>query len=174
MLGRFRLIAMGLACTACVPAEQGVSQGPANEAVIVLSEGDCGAPDVCPVYDLTLHPSGGFALNGRKHVKTTGLSEGGLGEQAWKDAEKVLEDAKFWTLPPRQTHETLTCHGETPLVQVTWRTASGKEKTLKYEAGCGVDATRDLVMKLRGALHFSELVYTDKKFDFDGRPRQQF
>ena len=152
---------------ACSSGEQGVIQAQAKDPVIALSEGACfGA---CPIYDLTLHPDGTYALNGVRFVKATGVSEGDIGKAAWTEAEKALSAANFWTLPPEQTMRTLqNCHTDAPTVKITWRTPAGKEKTLIYYAGCGVRDMENLVRSLRAALHFQELVWTDARFDRNG------
>ena len=80
-----------------------------------------------------------------------------------------VKDAGFWGLEPKQTPETLsTCVTDAPTAKITWRTEKGKEKTLEYNAGCGVQAMQELVGHLREALHFNDLVWTDEKFDPSG------
>jgi hypothetical protein len=171
MSGPRRIIAATALCASlfagCAKSEQGVVQGAANEAVISLSEGPC-PHNTCPVYDMTLHPAGAYALNSVRYVKTTGLSEGDLGPDAFPAAEHVLEEAGFWTMQPVQTPQTLqTCHPDGPTVQVLWRTAAGKEKTLVFNGGCDVQETRDMIARLRDALHFTDLVWTSERFEFD-------
>jgi hypothetical protein len=153
--------------TACSGGEQGVTQAQTGDPVIVLSEGAC--LGTCPIYDMTLHPGGEYVLNGDRFVKTTGVSEGDLGKPTWTKAVGILEDAGFWTLKPMQTASTMpNCHTDAPTAKVTWRTEEGKEKTVVYNAGCGVDKMQELIRSLRGALHFQDLVWTDEKFDPSG------
>jgi hypothetical protein len=152
---------------ACSGQEVGVTQGHNDEPVIVLSEGAC-PHDTCPVYDMTLHGDGSYILNGVRYVKTVGVTDGNLGAEAWTGAEKVLEDAQFWGMAARETADKLpNCQPDAPTVQVTWRTDKGKEKTLVYNAGCGVPATRDMISRLRTALQFEKLVWTNEKFPYD-------
>ena len=152
---------------ACSGQEVGVTQAHKGEPVIVLSEGPC-PHDTCPVYDMTLHGDGSYILNGVRYVKTEGVVEGNLGGETWTAAEKVLEDARFWSLPTPETAARLpNCQPDAPTVQVTWRTDAGKEKTLVYDAGCGVSETRGMISRLRAALQFETLVWTRKKFHFD-------
>jgi hypothetical protein len=154
--------------TACSQGEQGVSQAQTGDPVIVLSEGAC--LGTCPIYDMTLHPGGEYVLNGQRFVKATGVSEGDLGKPAWTKAVGILEDAGFWMLQPDQTMSTIRdCHTDAPTAKVTWRTEEGKEKTVTYNAGCGVEEMQNLIRSLRGALHFKDLVWTDEKFDPSGR-----
>lgn len=156
---------------ACGEREVGVSNGPAGEPMISLSEGAC-EHNTCPVYDMTLRGDGGYTLNGVKFVKTTGVTEGDLTEQVFHGAEKVLQDAGFWTMKRAQTDETLSnCESGAPTVLVTWRTAEGKQKTVTYDAGCGVRKTTDMIRALRVALKFDDLVWTDKEFDFPNLPK---
>lgn len=170
-MGPARLaVSLGLlALAACGgPDEQGVTQGRVDDPVIVLSEGPCPA-DACPVYDMTLHPGGKYTLNGVKYVRAVGVTSGNIGPAAWTTAEALLEDAKFWSMPKDQTSASISgCHAETPVVQITWRMEDGKQKTLAYEAGCGVQATTLLISQLRDALQFQDLVWTDERFDFEG------
>lgn len=160
-------LAAGLAAAACSPAEQGVTQAQTGEPVVVLSEGAC--EQTCPVYDMTLHPDGTYLLNGVKFVKTMGVSDGQLGTDAWKTAETALTEANFWTLPTNQTsNASENCHSGAPTVNVTWRTDSGKQKTITYTAGCGGQEMRTLVVALREAMSFDRLVWTDARFAPDG------
>ena len=153
--------------TACSSGEKGVISGQEGDAVISLSEGPCLGS--CPVYDMTLHPDGAYLLNSVRFVKGSSVSDGKLSPDDWAAAEKVLNDAGFWGLEPKQTPETLsTCVTDAPTAKVTWRTGKGKEKTLEYNAGCGVQAMQELVGHLREALHFNDLVWTDEKFDPSG------
>ncbi len=165
---RFALAAVfATAAASCSASEQGVTQAQTGEPVIVLSEGECA--QTCPVYDMNLYPSGAYRLNGVKFVKTPGVSEGRLGKKAWDEAEKVLNDASFWTLPPDQTIKmSENCQSGAPTVNITWRTEAGKRKTVTYTAGCGGVETRDLVIKLREAMAFGDLVWTEDRFSPDG------
>lgn len=164
--GPFIVLALASILVACSGgAEQGVVAGPKGSAAITLSEGPCAT--TCPVYDMTLHADGAYQLNGVAFVKETGLSEGNLGVEAFALASKALEDSDFWRAPPVQTAKTTAnCHPDAPTAQVTWRTEEGKEKTLIFNAGCEVDKSRQMIIGLRKALHFDDLVWTDKKFDF--------
>ena len=162
----FAALAAAIA-TACSSGEKGVITGQTGDPVIVLSEGPCPGP--CPVYDMTLHPDGAYLLNSVRFVKGTGVSDGKLSPGAWKSAEKILTDAGFWGLEPKETPETLSnCQPEAPTAKITWRTDEGTEKTLEYNAGCGVQPMQELVGKLREALNFNDLVWTDEKFDPSG------
>ena len=159
----FTALAAAIA-TACSSGEQGVVTAQKDDAVIVLSEGACLGP--CPVYDMTLHPDGAYVLNGVRFVKDAGVTEGKFAPDTFDDAEKILSDAGFWSLKPKQTMETLpNCHNDAPTAKVTWRTAEGKEKTVEYNAGCGIQEMQQLVANLRETLHFHDLVWTDAKFD---------
>jgi hypothetical protein len=151
--------------TACSPSEKGVAQGRTDDPVISLSEGSC--VGTCPVYDITLHPNGKYLLNGERYVKTPGVTDGVLAGKAWTSAERVLKDADFWKLEPLQTAANLSnCQPDAPTVKVTWRTSEGKQKTVTYDAGCGVQKMQDLVSNLRETMDFDSLVWTDKKFDY--------
>ncbi len=159
--------AMATAIAACSPAEKGVVQGRPGDPVIVLSEGACFG--TCPIYDMTLRPSGAYTLNAQRFVKEEGVSEGQLDPSAWTAAVAALEKADFWTAEPVQTLETMsTCHTDAPTVIVTWRTEEAKEKTLTYNAGCGVRAMQTLISELRAAMNFDGLVWTDARFDPSG------
>lgn len=152
---------------ACSGGEQGVMQMQAGDAAISLEEGPC--LGTCPVYGMTLHPNGAYILNGERFVNTSGVSEGRLGKKAWTQAETILTDANFWSLKAVQTMETMEgCHTDAPTVKVMWRTVEGKEKTVTYNAGCGVHEMQDLVSKLREAMGFGDLVWTDDQFRPDG------
>jgi Domain of unknown function (DUF6438) len=158
---------LAVALAACSGGEQGVTSGSAGNPVIVLSEGECDV--TCPVYDMTLHPDGTYLLNGVRFVKTAGVSEGALGSEAWTAAEQALEASGFWHLPPDQTSsDQPTCQPGTPTATITWRTAEGRQKTLKYRPGCGGSEGRALIPALRTALHFDDLVWTDARFAPDG------
>ncbi len=160
--------AVSAAAVACSPAEQGVSQAQTGDAVVVLSEGEC--EQTCPVYDMTLHPDGSYALNGVKFVKSTGVSEGNLGADAFKAAETALTEAGFWALPPNQTSAVSeNCHSGAPTVNVTWRNDAGKQKSVAYTAGCGGPEMKNVVIALREAMSFNALVWTDERFAPDGR-----
>ena len=102
-------------------------------------------------------------------MKTSGVSDGDIGESAWTAAEKTLTEAGFWTLEPEQTMETLpNCQEGAPTAKITWRTQEGREKTVTYYAGCGVRKMEDLVRSLRMALDFDYLVWTEDRFDPSG------
>ncbi len=149
---------------ACSSGEQGVVQAQPDDAVVSLSEGPCVGP--CPVYDLTLRPNGAYLLNSVRFVKGKGVSQGNLGRGAFAQAERVLADAGFWTLKPEQTPETMpNCQDDAPTATITWRTSAGKEKTVTYDAGCGVAKMQQLVAGLREVLAFDRLVWTDDRFD---------
>ncbi len=163
---------VGLAMlSACSPKETGVVQGNAGDPVIVLSEGACFG--TCPIYDMTLRSNGTYTLFGERFVKETGLQEGALGVEAWEEAVAALEAADFWSAEPMQTPARLqNCHTDAPTARITWRTDDGREKTLTYDAGCGVRKTQNMVIALREALHFEDLIWTDRQFPFDpGPPR---
>jgi hypothetical protein len=165
LAGLAALAAAGCLAAGCTPAERGVVQGRTGAAVISLSEGPC--EDACPVYDMTLRPDGSYTLHGEAFVRTTGIAEGALGPEAWTAAEEALEDADFWRAEPDQTSRRLpNCMPGAPTVRITWRTAEGKEKTLTYDAGCGVERTRSLIAGLRAALAFDDLVWTDERFRY--------
>ncbi|MBI1340951.1 hypothetical protein GC169_12190 [bacterium] len=157
---------VALACTiatACSQGEQGVVAGPEGNPVISLSEGAC--MGTCPVYDMTLRPDGAFILHGQRFVRSTGVSEGALGPDAWSEAEAVLVRADFWKMRKTQTPETLpNCVTDAPTALITWRTPEGKEKTVTYDAGCDMPKTRQMVADLRRALGFDTLVWTDERF----------
>lgn len=165
------LVAAASTLAACGKPDQGVVQGETGNPVIVLSEGACFG--TCPIYDMTLRPDGSFTLYGERFVKETGVQEGTLGPEAWEEAVDVLEASDFWSVEATQTPETLqNCHTDAPTARVTWRTEDGQEKTLTYDAGCGVRKTQNLIAALREALHFDDLVWTDREFPFDpGPPR---
>lgn len=153
---------------ACSQGEQGVIQAQTGDAVIVLSEGEC--PTTCPVYDMTLHPDGAYVLNGERFVRTSGVSDGNIGKGAWSEAEKLLKEAGFWTLQAEQTRKTMSsCQPDAPTAKITWRTEEGKEKTVTYNAGCGVEKMQSLIRSLRGALKFDDLVWSNDRFDPSGR-----
>ncbi|HEX5008229.1 MAG TPA: DUF6438 domain-containing protein [Hyphomonadaceae bacterium] len=153
--------------TACSPSEEGVIQAQIDDPVIALSEGPC--PITCPVYDMTLHPNGGYVLNSVKFVRGEGVSEGNIGRAAWTEAEQALNDAGFWTLKPEQTIETMPhCQPDAPTAKITWRTSDGKEKTVTYDAGCGVQKMQQLVGALRNAMKFDRLVWSNDRFDPSG------
>lgn len=161
------IVAIAAAAASCSGGDVGVTQAQTGNSVIVLSEGDC--DQTCPVYDMTLHPDGSYVLNGVKFVKTPGVSEGKLGPDAWKKAEEALTEASFWSQPTDQTSMVSeNCHAGTPTVQVTWRTAEGKQKTISYTAGCGVAEMRQAIVGLREAMGFGDLVWTDDRFAPDG------
>jgi hypothetical protein len=158
---------MAFALAACSPSEVGIETVHTGDPVIVLSEGEC--DQTCPVYDMTLKPDGSYLLNGVRFVKTDGVSDGGLGTDAWVAAEKALSAANFWMLDPNQTSSNqTTCQPGTPTASVTWRTAEGKQKTLNYRAGCGGPEGRTLIPALRAAMQFDSLVWTDERFAPDG------
>lgn len=166
-IGASAIAAAFAAASACSPAEQGVTQAQTGDPVIVMSEGAC--DQTCPVYDMTLHADGTYALHGVKFVKTTGVSEGQLDAAAWTAAEKALTDASFWTLPTNQTSAVSeNCHSGTPTVNVTWRNDAGKQKTIAYTAGCGGPEMRNVIIALRQAMAFDSLVWTDERFGPDG------
>jgi hypothetical protein len=158
---------LALGSVACSPSEVGVETVHADDPAIILSEGRC--DQTCPVYDMTLKPDGSYLLNGVRFVKTPGVSDGGLGADAWAAAEKALSASNFWFLAPNQTSSTQPdCVPGTPTVAVTWRTADGKQKTLNYRAGCGGPEGRALIPALRAAMQFDTLVWTEDRFAPDG------
>lgn len=153
--------------TACSGGEKGVIQVQTGEAAISLSEGPCFG--TCPIYDMTLHPNGDYLLNAERFVKKEGVREGNMGGQAWMDAERALREAGFWSLAPEQTMDTLpNCHTDAPTTKIMWRDAEGKEKTVTYYAGCGVQKMNDLIRTLRAAMKFEDLVWTEDRFDPSG------
>ena len=169
---RIGLLAVAVtAMAACSPADKGVVQGNTGDPVISLSEGPCFG--TCPIYNMTIRPNGTFTLFGERFVRDTGVQEGAIGADAWGEAVNALEAANFWSVEANQTPANLTnCHTDAPTARITWRTEDGREKTLTYDAGCGVRKTQDLVIALREALHFEDLVWTDRQFPFDpGPPR---
>jgi hypothetical protein len=164
---RLVAVAIAVATAACSGGEVGVTQAQPDDPVIVLSEGDC--DQTCPVYDMTLHPTGAYVLNGVKFVKTTGVSEGDLSKASWAKAEAALTEAGFWSQAIDQTSmASENCHSGAPTVQVTWRTKEGKQKTIKYTAGCGGPEMRQAIVGLREAMSFGQLVWTDDRFAPDG------
>jgi len=167
-LNLYVFAALGTAIvTACSSGEQGVTMAQPDDPVIVLSEGPCLGP--CPIYDMTLHADGSYLLHGERFVKTAGVSEGKLGKKAWDESVAALEKSNFWKLKPVQTLDTLpNCHTDAPTAKVTWRTAEGKEKTVTYNAGCGVREMQNLVAALREAMGYGDLVWTEDRFDPSG------
>ncbi len=164
---RLAAVAIAAAAAACSGGEVGVTQAQPGDPVIVLSEGDC--EQTCPVYDMTLHPDGRYVLNGVKFVKTLGVSDGELGKDAWTKAEATLNEAGFWSQATDQTSmASENCHAGAPTVQVTWRTSEGRQKTIRYTAGCGGPETRQAIVGLRAAMSFDSLVWTDARFAPDG------
>ena len=153
---------------ACSSGEQGVVQAQQHDAVVSLSEEGC-APDTCPVYDMTLHATGAYTLNSARFVRGQGVTEGNIGKSSFAAAETALKDSGFWELKPQQVKSTMyNCQDGAPTVKITWRTDAGKEKTVTYYAGCGVEKMKDLMRALRAALKFDDLVWTDEKFRPDG------
>lgn len=167
----FGMLAFSALIASCSQSDQGVIQGEPGNPVITLSEGPCFG--TCPIYDMTLRPNGTFSLYGERFVKETGPQEGSIGVDAWTEATAALEAAGFWTAEPIQTPENLqNCQTDAPTARVTSRTEDGREKTLIYDAGCGVRQTQNMIIALRAALHFDDLVWTDREFPFDpGPPR---
>lgn len=165
------LLALAAVATGCSQPDPGIVQREPGNPVIVLSEGACFG--TCPIYDMTLRPNGTFSLYGERFVKETGPQEGSIGVDAWTEATAALEAADFWSVGAVQTPETLSnCQTDAPTARVTWRTEDGREKTLIYDAGCGVRKTQSMIIALRAALHFDDLVWTDREFPFDpGPPR---
>lgn len=162
----FAALAVAIAA-GCSQEEQGVIQAQLDDPVISLSEGPCLGP--CPVYDMTLHPDGAYVLNSVRFVKGQGVTEGNLGRGKFARAEEILENAGFWTLRTEQTMETMSnCQTDAPTAKITWRNEAGKEKTVTYNAGCGIPKMRSLVADLRDVLGFERLVWTDEKFDPSG------
>ncbi len=160
----------GAALPACsAPKETGVIAGTPGNPTISISEGACN--DTCPVYSMTLHPDGSYALLGARFVKSEGLSEGNIGPEAYEAAQRVLERADFWKMKQIQTPETVSpCQDGGPEVLVTWRMDDGKEKTVTYNGGCEMHETRGMVAALRIALRFDDLVWTNRKFEFIPKP----
>jgi hypothetical protein len=157
---------LAVTIVACGQGERGVVVGRTGAPIVSLSEGRC--ETTCPVYDITLTPDGAYTLNAEAFVKTTGVSEGALGPEAWEAAESALRRAGFWTMAADQTASALqNCQTGAPIVQVTWRLEDGKEKTVRYDAGCGVHKTSRLISELRGALGFDDLVWTDQAFEYE-------
>lgn len=166
-LMRLAAAAIAAAAAACSGGEVGVTQAQPGDPVIVLSEGDC--EQTCPVYDMTLRPDGRYVLNGVRFVKTTGVSEGELAKASWTKAEAALTEAGFWSQETDQTSmASENCHAGAPTVQVTWRTSEGRQKTIRYTAGCGGQEMRQAIVGLREAMAFSSLVWTDDRFGPDG------
>lgn len=165
--GTLAATALAVAVTGCSVGDVGVTQAQPGDPVIVLSEGECEA--TCPVYDMTLHPDGRYLLNAMKFVRTPGVSEGRLDRASWDKAEKTLADASFWTLPVDQTgFVSENCQPGAPTVHITWRTREGRQKTIRYTAGCGGSEMREAIIALRDALAFQSLVWTDERFAPDG------
>lgn len=153
--------------SACSPSEQGVIKAQTDDPVIVLTEGECEA--TCPVYAMTLRPDGSYRLHAERFVKDPGVHEGALDASAWTAAEQALEEAAFWTQAPEQTSSTLpSCQAGPPVVSITWRTTEGRQKTLNYRVGCGDVAVRQAVARLREAMSFHDLIWTDDTFAPDG------
>jgi len=163
--GRFCAPALVAVALGACSGEKGVTEGPAGDPVIRLSEGPC-ANDTCPVYEMTLKADGRYQLVGKRFVRLTGKRFGDLGSEAFTQAARSLDANGFWAAQPDQTARTrANCQTGAPEVSITWRTDAGKQKTLVYDAGCGVEATRRMVADLREALAFGELVWTDQKFN---------
>jgi hypothetical protein len=155
---------------ACGQGERGVVLGRLDAPIVSLSEGKC--ETTCPVYDITLRPDGTYTLNAVQFVKAPGLSEGSLGAEAWPAAEAALKKAGFWTMEGDQTASALqNCQTGAPIVSVSWRLADGKEKTVRYDAGCGVPKTQRLISELRAALGFDDLIWTDQRFEYGDAAR---
>lgn len=160
-----------LLAAACSQGEQGVHQGRTGDPAITLSEGLCPG-GTCPVYDMTLKPDGSYVLNSTRFVKGQGVTDGAIGEASWTAAVAALETAGFWTAKPVQTPNTMpNCVTGGPDIQITWRQPDGKEKTLTYNAACGVPKMQELVKGLRKAMQFDQLVWTDEKFIPDSGQR---
>jgi hypothetical protein len=159
------LALLAVTIAACSPGERGVVLGRPDAPIVSLSEGQC--ETTCPVYDMTLRPDGSYTLNAVKFVKTPGLSEGALKPEAWTAAEAALSKSGFWTMAVDQTASALqNCQTGAPIVSVTWRLTDGKEKTVRYDAGCAVPKTQRLVSELRAALGFDDLIWTDQRFEY--------
>jgi hypothetical protein len=162
-----RALGAGLAALAAAgcESERGVTSGPSGDALIRITEGPCDG-DTCPVYQMTLKPDGQYQLIGTRFVRRIGTRFGDLGPDAWARAEATLTTAGFWTAEPVQTAKTrANCQPGAPEVAIFWRTSEGKQKTLTYDAGCGIERTREMVSGLRASLRFEELVWTDRKFN---------
>ena len=93
------LLAVSLAACATARTEVVAPRPlPTNDAFIRMFEGGCYYA-TCTTYEIDLHPDGSYTLNGLRNVRTSGITHGALGPDAWAQAEAAFAATHFAAMP---------------------------------------------------------------------------
>ena len=135
-------LALGLAAcasrTAAPDAQRGRSEDtPAVRPAISLERTPCFGS--CPVYTISVSPSGQVTFEGRAHVLHLGTATGQI-PQRWVDALLVeLERAGYFGFANRYTLSEPACGQyvtDQPAV-ISTATVGGRTKRIEHDYGCG-------------------------------------
>jgi hypothetical protein len=134
-------LALGLAgCaprTAATPAAQQASEGTAAAPAISLERTPCFGS--CPVYTISVSPSGQVTFEGRAHVLQLGTASGQISKQQVDALLVELERAGYFGFASRYDPSEPACgRYVTDLPSaISSATLGGRTKRIEHDHGCG-------------------------------------
>lgn len=134
-------LALGLAgCasrTAATPAAQQASEGTAAAPAISLERTSCFGS--CPVYAISVSPSGQVTFEGRAHVLQLGTASGQISRQQVDALLVELERAGYFAFASRYAVSESACgRYVTDLPSaISSATLGGRTKRIQHDHGCG-------------------------------------
>jgi len=155
-----------LLATGCASAPE-APQAPAfvplsveTAGYIRLSEGACFGN--CPVYELTLYPTGQYVLMSQRFTEGENRSDNKPSESSFEEAKAILAAAGFEDLPdditmdnPEACPMPATDHAT---AEITIGNAAGYYRTVRYYQGCFHDTAETMLRQLRSVMRVADLV----------------
>jgi uncharacterized protein DUF6438 len=124
--------------TAATPSGQAsTEQRPASKAAITLSRSACFGR--CPVYLLSVTPSGAVTYEGKAHVRVVGMANAQIAREKVDTLLSELDKAGYLTFANRYVSAEPACgRYVTDLPTVTTSaTLRGRTKRIEHDYGCG-------------------------------------
>lgn len=163
MIRRFPAFCLPLLAAACASAPQAEWQplSVENANYIRLSEGPCFG--FCPVYELTLYPTGQYVLMAGAFTEPgEARTENKPSEDSFERAKAALTAAGFMDLPEDITSNNPAACPNAPTDHATAEITVGRDdgfyRTVRYYLGCQHDVAETLLRQLRSVMRVSDLV----------------
>jgi Domain of unknown function (DUF6438) len=135
----FFFVCLLLACANNIAQIGNSNQTPQTEKTelsLTLKRSSCYGR--CPVYELSIQPSGKVLFEGKRFTKTKGKAESNLSEDKLKQLVSEIDKADFFALKDSYTESSGNCPSavtDHPTVTLFIK-LRGKQKTITHYLGC--------------------------------------